>query len=157
MTAVRLSLCVSVLFGRLRCGGSAPRTQEHQLFGFGTLVELTLYGISQQQARYAAQLVDTIYQDWHVWQRSHLQELNEAIAENQATRTDPSVLELTRLGQHLERISRWLVKSGYHQPSEYTRLSKGYGATRTAAFSCSDSALAILVSQHPETRGAGSA
>ena len=118
MTAVRLSLCVSALFGRLRCGGPAPRTHEHQLFGFGTLVELALYGISEQQARYAAQLVDTIYQDqhqdWHVWQRGHLQELNEAIAENQATRTDPAVLELTRLGQHLERISRWLVQSGYH-------------------------------------------
>jgi thiamine biosynthesis lipoprotein len=45
------------------------------------------------------------HQDWHAWQRGHLRELNEAIAQNQPIRTDPSVLELIQLGQHLERIS----------------------------------------------------
>ena len=83
-----------------------------QLFAFGTLVELTFYGVSEQQAREAAQRVDAMYQrqhrDWHAWQRGHLQDLNEAIAENRAIRTDPSILELIQLGQHLERISHGL-------------------------------------------------
>lgn len=109
MTVVRLSLCCWALFGMVGCGAPAPGTHEHQLFAFGTLVELTFYGISEQQAREAAQLVDAMYQrqhqDWHAWQRGHLRELNEAIAQNQPIRTDPSVLELIQLGQHLERIS----------------------------------------------------
>ena len=109
MTAVRSSLCICVLLGMLGCGGPSPGTHEHQLFAFGTLIELTFYGTSDQQAREAAQQVDAMYQrqhqDWHAWRRGHLQDLNEAIAENRAVRTDPSILELIQLGQHLERIS----------------------------------------------------
>ena len=112
MTVVRLSLCCWALFGMVGCGAPAPGTHEHQLFAFGTLVELTFYGVSEQQAREAAQRVDAMYQrqhrDWHAWQRGHLQDLNEAIAENRAIRTDPSILELIQLGQHLERISHGL-------------------------------------------------
>ena len=112
MTAVRLSLCSWALVGLLGCGDPAPGIHEHQLFAFGTLVELTFYGISEQQARDAAQQVDAMYQrqhqDWHAWQHGHLRKLNEAIAENQPIRTDPSVLKLIQLGQHLERISQGL-------------------------------------------------
>ena len=112
MTAVRSSLCICVLFGMLGCGGPSPGIHEHQLFAFGTLIELTFYGTSDQQAREAAQQVDAMYQrqhqDWHAWRRGHLQNLNEAIAENRAIRTDPSILELIQLGQHLERISHGL-------------------------------------------------
>jgi thiamine biosynthesis lipoprotein len=96
----------------LGCSGPSPALHEHQLFAFGTLIELTFYGTSDQQAREAAQQVDAMYQrqhqDWHAWRRGHLQNLNEAIAENRAIRTDPSILELIQLGQHLERISHGL-------------------------------------------------
>ena len=113
MTVVRLSLCICVLFGTLGCGSPAPGTHEHQLFAFGTLVELTFYGVSEQQAREAAQRVDAMYQrqhrDWHAWRRGHLQDLNEAIAEDPAIGTVSSILELIQLGQHLERISHGLL------------------------------------------------
>ena len=112
MTAVRSSLYVCVLFGMLGCGGPSPGVHEHQLFAFGTLIELTFYGTSDQQAREAAQQVDAMYQrqhrDWHAWRRGQLQELNEAIAEDRPIRTDPSILKLIQLGQHLERISHGL-------------------------------------------------
>jgi len=112
VTAVRSSLYVCVLFGMLGCGGPSPGVHEHQLFAFGTLIELTFYGTSDQQAREAAQQVDAMYQrqhrDWHAWRRGQLQELNEAIAEDRPIRTDPSILKLIQLGQHLERISHGL-------------------------------------------------
>ncbi len=112
MTAIRLSLCFSALIGMFGCGSPTPDTHEHQLFAFGTLVELTFQGISEQQAREAAQLVDAMYQrqhsDWHAWQRGQLVELNEAIAQNHAIRTAPALVQLIRMGQDLERRSQGL-------------------------------------------------
>jgi len=85
---------------------------QQQLFAFGTLVELTFYGVSDEQGRAAAQQVDAMYQqqhrDWHAWQQGYLTDVNRAIAAGDATRTDPSIVELIQLGQKLERSSRGL-------------------------------------------------
>lgn len=112
MITARVSLCMYVLIAALGCSRPAPDTHHHELFAFGTLIELTFYGISEQEARETAQLVDTMYQrqhrDWHAWQRGQLLELNEAIAEARPVQVDPTLAELIRLGQRLERLSQGL-------------------------------------------------
>jgi len=109
VTAVRLGLSVCTSLGMLRCDGPATSTHEHQLFAFGTLVKLAFYAISERPPREAAQQVDAMYQrqqqDWHAWRRGHLRELNEAIAENRASQTDPYTVELIQRGQNPEPIS----------------------------------------------------
>jgi hypothetical protein len=44
-------------------------------------------------------------QDWHAWRRGHLRELNEAIADNRASQTDPYIVELIQRGQNPEPVS----------------------------------------------------
>lgn len=112
MNSALLSLGIFALVVLFGCDSPAPKTRQHQLFAFGTLVELTFSDVSEQRAREAAQLVDAMYQrqhrDWHAWQRGHLLELNEAIAQGNALRTQHSILELIRLAQHFERTSQGL-------------------------------------------------
>lgn len=91
------------------CEQAAPKVYQQQLFAFGTLVEITLYGVGEDQARQAVQAVDAMYQqqhrDWHAWQHGLLTDLNQAIAAGKTIRTDPSIIRLIRLGQGFERSS----------------------------------------------------
>jgi thiamine biosynthesis lipoprotein len=92
----------------------AARSIDYALFAFGTLVELTYFDVSEQRAMQVVQLVDAMYQrrnrDWHAWQRGHLMDLSHAIAEGRSI-TEPAILELIRLGQHYEQISRGLFNA----------------------------------------------
>jgi len=85
-----------------------PRYQQ-QLFAFGTLVDITTWGAAPAQARGAVQAVDAMYQqqhrDWHAWQRGALDDLNRAIAAGKPWQTDPSIVQLIRMGQTFERLS----------------------------------------------------
>ena len=94
------------------CSGPVPGIHQHELFAFGTLIELTFYGVSAHEAREATQLVDAMYQrqhrDWHAWQRGQLLELNEAIAQGRPARVDTTLAELIRRGQEVERLSQGL-------------------------------------------------
>jgi thiamine biosynthesis lipoprotein len=100
----------------LGCNSPAPDIQHHQLFAFGTLIELTFAGVSEQRSREVAQLVDGMYQrqhrDRHAWQHGHLMDLNEAIAGHRAIRTQASILDLIQLAQHFETISQELFNAG---------------------------------------------
>jgi thiamine biosynthesis lipoprotein len=94
------------------CGQPPDTSYEQQLFAFGTLVDITLYGVKPAQARQAIQAVDTLFQqqhhDWHAWQRGKLDELNQAIAEGRSLETDPSIITLIQMGQRYERLSHGL-------------------------------------------------
>jgi len=91
------------------CKPPAPKVYQQQLFAFGTLVEITVYGVEEDQARQAVQAVDAMYQqqhrDWHAWQHGLLTDLNQAIAAGKSIHTDPSIIRLIRLGQGFERSS----------------------------------------------------
>ena len=111
-----------VLFGSLWLTGCLPASDEiynEQLFAFGTLVDISLYGVPPDEARQAVQAVDTLFQkqhnDWHAWQRGALDTLNQAIANGQSIETDPSILRLIRLGQGFETASGGLFNPAIGQ------------------------------------------
>ena len=91
------------------CGQPPGTSYEQQLFAFGTLVDITLYGVEPAQAREAVQAVDALFQrqhhDWHAWQRGALDDLNRAIGEGRSVETDTSIVDLVKLGQRFERLS----------------------------------------------------
>ncbi len=91
------------------CSRPAQDAYRQQLFAFGTLIEITLYGVEEKRAQQAVQAVDAMYQrqhrDWHAWQRGLLMDLNQAMAAGKSIRTDPSIIQLIQLGQGFERSS----------------------------------------------------
>ncbi len=101
-----LALCLS------GCTHPQESIYQQQLFAFGTLVDITLYGAQPEAARHAIQAVDAMFQrqhhDWHAWQRGQLDSLNQAIAEGRRQETDPAIIRLIRLGQRFERLSQGL-------------------------------------------------
>ncbi|MFQ5644264.1 MAG: FAD:protein FMN transferase [Thiogranum sp.] len=105
---VVLSLLLALLLAT-GCERAAQNVYHQQLFAFGTLIEITLYGVEEDQARQAVQAVEAMYQrqhrDWHAWQRGMLMDLNEAMAAGKTIHTDPSITRLIRLGQDFERSS----------------------------------------------------
>ena len=94
------------------CGQPPQETYQQQLFAFGTLVDITLYGVEPTKAREAVQAVDAMFQqqhhDWHAWRRGKLDELNQSIAAGRSIDTDPGIIELVRMGQRFERLSHGL-------------------------------------------------
>ncbi len=94
------------------CDSAPPGVYREQLFAFGTLVDISLYGVEPQAARQAVAAVDALFQqqnrDWHAWQRGELDSLNQAIAAGKSFRPDASVVQLVRLGQRFERLSHGL-------------------------------------------------
>jgi len=94
------------------CQRPADDVYQQQLFAFGTLIDISLYGVDPQAARQAVQAVDAMFQqqhhDWHAWQRGELDDLNRAIAAGHPHKTDSSIIRLIRLGQRFERLSQGL-------------------------------------------------
>ena len=101
-----LGLAILLIAG---CGQPPETLYEQQLFAFGTLVDISLYGVDPAQARRAVQAVDSLFQqqhrDWHAWQRGALDDLNRAIGEGRGIETDASIIHLIQLGRRFERLS----------------------------------------------------
>jgi thiamine biosynthesis lipoprotein len=91
------------------CGRPPATDYEQQLFAFGTLVDITLYGVEPERARQAIQAVDALFQqqhhDWHAWQRGELDDVNRAISEHRSIEADASIIHLVQLGQRFETLS----------------------------------------------------
>jgi thiamine biosynthesis lipoprotein len=113
---------LSLLLGGLwltGCMQADNQSYDEQLFAFGTLIDISLFGVPPDEARLAVQAVDTLFQkqhnDWHAWQRGALDTLNQAIAAGHSIETDPAIVELIRLGQKFETSSGGLFNPAIGQ------------------------------------------
>jgi thiamine biosynthesis lipoprotein len=91
---------------------ACQRETQHsaQLFVFGTIVEVKLWGASKDQAGRAfseiQQMFQGMHRDWHAWESGLLVEINEAFADGRAATANPEIVEMIR-------VSRWAEeKSG---------------------------------------------
>lgn len=112
MNGLRLVIAAFAALTLIGCGQARQDTYEQQLMAFGTLVDISLYGVEPQQARQAIEAVDALFQqqhhDWHAWQRGELDSLNQAIAAGRSQQVDASIVHLIELGQRFERLSHGL-------------------------------------------------
>jgi len=83
-----------------------------QFFAFGTLIDLTLYGVDPATARQASDRIEQDFQDmhidWHAWEPGILSTLNEQLASQETVTADPSILPLLREANRLSQLSTGL-------------------------------------------------
>jgi thiamine biosynthesis lipoprotein len=85
------------------------REHSASLFVFGTIVEVKLWGASQEQASQAFSEIQEMFQgmhrDWHAWEPGLLVEINQAFARGEEVRANPEINEMIRLSQWAEERS----------------------------------------------------
>jgi thiamine biosynthesis lipoprotein len=85
------------------------REYSANLFVFGTLVELKLWGASAEQSSRAFSEIQEMFQgmhrDWHAWEPGLLVEINEAFARGETAKANPEITEMIRLSQWAEEKS----------------------------------------------------
>jgi len=90
---------------------ACQRETQHSadLFVFGTIVEIKLWGASQDQSGRAfseiQQMFQGMHRDWHAWERGLLVEINEAFADGKAATATPDIVEMIRVSQWAEEQS----------------------------------------------------
>jgi len=80
--------------------------QSAELYVFGTIVEIKLWGVSQQDASHAfaeiQQMFQAMHRDWHAWEPGRLVDINKAFAEGRSATADADIVEMIRRSQELE-------------------------------------------------------
>ena len=105
------SLTGLFLFGLLLAGGcqNNPPVTTHQFLAFGTLVDLTIAGIPQQQALQATEIIENdfteMHKAWHAWDPGPLGRVNRLIQTGKSFSVPPMVMPLITRGQELSAKS----------------------------------------------------
>jgi thiamine biosynthesis lipoprotein len=106
----RLTLLLPLLAALLL--GGCERTEPPvttRFLAFGTLVDLTIAGVSREQAEMATTAIEKdfaeMHQAWHAWDPGPLGRVNRLLKTDASFAAPPSVLELIKLGQTLSASS----------------------------------------------------
>jgi len=101
--------CLTLLL-LLAVGCSRPPTVEnHQIYVFGTLVDISLWGADAEQSQAAVAAITADFQamhrDWHAWKPGALVEINRAVADGKPARVIPSLLPIFEQSKSLSAAS----------------------------------------------------
>lgn len=98
MTRTWFSLWLLLLTLLVAC--SSPPLVQQQSYVFGTLVEVSVYGTPEAQAKPAIAAVlarfDALHHELHAWQPSALSRLNAALANGKRTAVSPALADMLR-------------------------------------------------------------
>lgn len=106
---MRLLLVLALLLSG--CSQS-PESREYRFFAFGTLVNLSLYGESEDRAEsaraFTARRLDHYHGIWHAWQPGLLVAINRALARGKAITPAPETRRLIQSAQRYAKQSQQL-------------------------------------------------
>lgn len=133
------------------CGSrSAEQVYEDRFYVFGTLADITLYGVEEQQGRKAvaaiAQDFQTWHCEWHAWEPSPLTEVNAAIEAGRPAALVPSLEPLILKSQAISIRSEGLFNPGI---GRLLQLWGFQGSMRPSGPPPARDAVAALVNQAP--------
>lgn len=80
--------------------------QSAELFVFGTIIEIKLWGASPEEASHAfselQQMFQGMHRDWHAWEPGRLTDINKAFAEGRPATADADIVVMIRRSQMIE-------------------------------------------------------
>jgi thiamine biosynthesis lipoprotein len=98
-----------LLTALLVAGCARPAEQKYQIFIFGTILDIAIYGADRVKADAAvaelSERFQQLHRDWHPWKPGKLTELNAAFRDGRSLAIDASLAELIEAGQRYERLS----------------------------------------------------
>ena len=141
MRGARHGLWLLLLWALAAC--SPPPLVQQQAYVFGTLVEVSVYGAPEKQARQATAAVlarfDELHRTLHAWQPSDLSRLNAALAKGERTPVTPELAAMLRDAQALSDRSNDLFNPaigglialwGFHAEAPQARVPEAAAIAR---------------------------
>lgn len=104
---------ILVIVGLL-AGCSEPQhsARNYQVYVFGTLVDISLWGAEPEQEEQAVAAISQDFQrmhhEWHAWKPGPLVDINQAIAANKPAEVIPSLIPIIKQSTELSRQSEGL-------------------------------------------------
>ena len=95
MCRLRLALLLLPLVLLAGCGSTRETVFQDQYLAFGTLIEVTFYGVDQAHAATVSAEIEQQFMgwhhDWHAWEPGPLTELNARLATPQPFTPEPAM------------------------------------------------------------------
>lgn len=104
----RLTSNITLIIVCLILLAACQRDQEQsaELFVFGTIIEIKLWGASPEEASHAfselQQMFQGMHRDWHAWEPGRLTNINNAFAQGRPATADKDIVEMVRRSQQIE-------------------------------------------------------
>jgi len=107
----KVALIVFTLWAVAACH-QEPQSSQYELYVFGTMVGITLYGVEEEVEQTAVSRITQDFQrmhhDWHAWEPGPLVDINQALAQGQSIRVIPSLIPIIEQSRELSRQSEGL-------------------------------------------------
>lgn len=91
------------------CSAPEPGLYQRTIYVFGTLVQLSLWGVPAERAEQLGNEVEAellgMHERWHAWHPGELTRLNAALARGETVQVGPDLADLIRLSQETYRAS----------------------------------------------------
>lgn len=104
-----LLLFCAILFFSVGCSEPEPQTSNYQVYVFGTLVDISIWGANREQEEKAVAAITRDFQrmhhDWHAWKPGPLVDINQALAKGEEARVIPSLIPILNESTELSRKS----------------------------------------------------
>ena len=104
--------CLLIILGVSGCEQQKDPVYHDQFFAFGTLIDISLYGVEQPLAETVCRQIEEDFMDmhasWHAWQPGPLSSLNSHLSALEAGTIEPSILPLLMEAHRLSRLSAGL-------------------------------------------------
>ena len=143
--AAALLLALSMLTG---C--SRPQLYESQIYVFGTLADVSIWGVKEDKARAAVNAIAADFQrehhEWHAWEPGPLVDLNKAIAAGKPAPVPPSIVPLIERSREISDLSEGLFNPAI---GRLLNLWGFQSSERPNGPPPSRAAVAALVAAHP--------
>ena len=105
-TALSSKIALLLVFLILLAACQRDEEQSAELFVFGTLIEIKLWGASPEEAGRAfselQQMFQGMHQNWHAWEPGRLTNINNAFAQGRSATADIDIVEMVQRSQQIE-------------------------------------------------------
>lgn len=106
--AVLLALCLLLI----ACGKQAEPFHQERIYAFGTLIDVSLWGVDEAKAQAAftslGEDFDYMHEEWHAWRPGALAEVNRKLEAGENFTISESMLPLIELSARLSQASQEL-------------------------------------------------